>query len=300
MTPKPNAHIRSLSPIAVFLSLALLTSLGCALTGVLGGVTGPTPTPATAIELPAAGPTEAPPPPATAPPPAPTQPAVSFHGTDFSYDPALAGFVNAEVIPAVTGEEEAPWMLAPEHLEFSFVEYALDDTFHEPALYVYPVGEYAAVSESAAEVIDGMRALLAEKPADPEGSIPTLPVWNAAQFMHAAVEYVDFQNGSGVRFLTQYGQAVWPVNNQDLFYSFQGMTADGAYYVAAVLPVSHPSLPASGDDVAETQDYDTFSENFASYLTAVAADLTAQDPASFTPSLIALDSLAASIRIEGW
>lgn len=298
MTPKPNAHFRSLVPIAVLLSLALLTSLGCALTGVLGGVTGPTPTPAMAIELPAAGPTEAPPAPATAPPP--TQPAASFHGATFSYDPSLAGFINAEVVPAVAGAEEPYWALAPEHLEFSFLEYALDDTFHEPAIYVYPVAKYAAVSDAAADIIDGMWALLAEKPADPEGSIPTLPVWNAAQFMHAAVEYVDFQNGSGVRFLTQYGQAVWPVNNQDLFYSFQGMTADGTYYVVAVLPVSHPSLPANGDEVAETQDYDTFSENFEPYLAEVAADLTAQDPASFTPSLAVLDSLAASIRIEGW
>jgi hypothetical protein len=300
MTPKPHSHSRSLSPIAVFLSLALVTSLGCALTGVLGGGGAPTSTPAMAIELPTAGPTETPPPPATAAPPAPTQPAVNFHGVSFSYDPALAGFVNADVIPAVTGEDEPPWMLAPEHLEFSFVDYILADTFHAPAIYVYPTAEYAAISEAAGEVVDALRALLAEKPADPEGSIPFLPPFNAGQFMHAAVKYVDFQNGSGVRFLTQYGQAVWPVNNQDMFYTYQGLTSDGAYYVAAVLPASHPSLPATGDEVAETQDYDAFSENFQSYLADVTADLSAQDPASFTPSLTSLDSLAASIQITGW
>lgn len=298
MSPKPHSHSTNLAPIAVFLSLALLGGLACSLSGVLGSRA--TPTPEMSIELPTAAPMDTAAPPPTAPPPGPTQPAVEFRGVSFRHDPALAGFVNAEVIAAVTGEEEPPWMLAPEHLEFSFVDYILGDTFHQPAVYVYPVAEYAAISEGAAEVIDDLRALLAEKPADPEGSIPTLPVWNAAQFMHAAVRYMDFQNGSGVRFLSQYGQAVWPVNNQDLFYSFQGMTADGAYYVAAVLPVSHPSLPANGDEVAETQDYDTFSENFESYLAGVTADLTAQDPASFAPALTLLDELVTSIDVQGW
>jgi hypothetical protein len=297
MSSNHDPHSRSHAALAAFLSLALLTGLGCSLTGVLGGVA--TPTHEMAIELPTAAPMQTAPPP-TAAPPEPTQPAVSFRGASFSYDPSLAGYVNADLVPAVTGEEEAYWMLAPEHLEFSFVDYALDDTFHEPVIYIYPVEAYIALSESAAGVIDDMRALLAEKPAHPEGSIPTLPVWNAGQFMHAAVRYMDFENGSGVRFLSQYGQAVWPVNNQDLFYTFQGLTADGAYYVAAVLPVSHPSLPATGDEVAEMQDYETFSENFRSYLAEVETDLSAQDPASFFPALLLLDDLVASIRVEGW
>jgi hypothetical protein len=56
----------------------------------------------------------------------PTQtpaPDVEFHGVSFSYDPSLAEHVNAEIIPAFEGDEVAFWMVLPEHIQFTYVEY---------------------------------------------------------------------------------------------------------------------------------------------------------------------------------
>lgn len=300
---------RAFRPLIVLLVLAALSGLGCTLTGVLQTPATPTPeateTPSASPppisppdSPPTAGDTPAPTRAATYPPPA--LEAVSFRGVSFSYDPALAGLVNAQVIEAVPPEDNPLWLVAPEHVQFTFVDYVLQEVFHEPAIYVYPAAEYAAASESAAEQIAGLRELLAEKPADPEGAIPFLPVFNAGQFMAAQVEYLDFQNGSGVRFLTQYGQDVWPVNNQGLFYTFQGLTSDGRYYVALILPVTHPSLPATGEEIMDTVDPGAFAEGFRDYLAEVEAALNAQDPASFLPDLATLDALIRSIRVEGW
>ena len=63
--------------------------------------------------------------------------------------------------------------------------------------------------------------------------------------MHVQVQYLDFKSGTGVRFLTQFNNGMAPVNNHDLIYTFQGLTSDGKYYIAAVLPVTHPDLPAN-------------------------------------------------------
>lgn len=40
--------------------------------------------------------------------------------------------------------------------------------------------------------------------------MPFLPLFNAQQAMHAHVQYLDFQSGQGLRYLTQYDQAPSP------------------------------------------------------------------------------------------
>ena len=76
--------------------------------------------------------------------------------------------------------------------------------------------------------------------------MPLLPINNAGQVLHARVHYLDFDNGSGMGYLTQITMGPSRINNQELFYTFQGLTADRAYYVVAFFPVSLASLPATG------------------------------------------------------
>ena len=103
------------------------------------------------------------------------------------------------------------------------------------------------------------------------------------------MEYVDFQNGSGVRFVTQYAQARVTLNNYEMFYTYQGLTSDGAYYVAAILPVSHPTLAAEAESIDEVE--------FGTYLDETVARLDAQAGASFTPDLGLLDALFRSLEV---
>jgi hypothetical protein len=125
--------------------------------------------------------------------------------------------------------------------------------------------------------------------------MPFLPPFNAAQVMHAQISYLDFENGQGVRYLTQFDQAPLPINSFELIYTFQGLTDDGQTYVAAVLPVTHPDLPATPlvneQQIAELSD-------FAAYLAQTVAWLEQQPGDSFTPNLAQLDALIQSLEVN--
>jgi len=237
-------------------------------------------------------------------------PDVVYEGISFSYDDGLAAEVTPETAPAVgpAGPAVAEWEVEPEHIRFSFNGYVLPETFHEPRILVYPVSEFEAASEMAGRIIASVRRSLAERPAVPE-AMPIVPPFNAGQLMRAQVAYIDFQNGTGMRFLTQLGQAYAPINNNEIFYAYQGLTGDGNYYVAAVLPVSHPALPADGTEIPGG-DWAAFAENFESYASDVEQQLDAQDASSFTPDLSLLDAMIQSLEVvpttgqgtqdEGW
>jgi len=94
-----------------------------------------------------------------------------------------------------------------------------------------------------------------------------------------------------------YGQAFYPVNNNSVFYTFQGLTDDSAYYIAAVLPVSHPSLPATGDDIPGG-DFDAFVANIETYWIETKANLEAQPNNSFTPDISLLDAMFESFSVN--
>ena len=125
--------------------------------------------------------------------------------------------------------------------------------------------------------------------------MPFLPLFNAQQVMHAQVQYLDFKNGNGVRFLTQFDQAPLPINNFELIYTFQGLTRDGKYYIAAVLPVTHPDLPAN-NQVAAQQASEL--NDFPAYLAKTVTWLDQQPAGSFTPDLAKLDALIQSIEVK--
>ena len=243
----------------------------------------------------------APPPQATAAEPpsaeAPGTKPVDFANVHFSYPPDLAAEAVPESAPAYTDPNGPTWELVPQHTLFNFVGYPLHpEAYHEPRLYVYPVDEYRAISPDVGAVIDDLRAFLERQPDQlgPEETIPFLPVFNAAQVLQADLAYLEFQDGRGVRFLTQYAQSIYPVNNRDLFYTFQGLTHDGRYYLAAILPVTNPIL----DNADSITVDDNFINNFSQYIAATEEDLSAQPPESFTPNLDWLDEMMRSFRIE--
>ena len=126
--------------------------------------------------------------------------------------------------------------------------------------------------------------------------MPFLPLFNAAQVMHAHVQYLDFKTGQGLRYLTMFSQGIVPINNNELIYTYQGLTSDRRYYVAAVLPVTHPSLPADGN--VSGKEPPEFTSDFTAYLANTAASLNTQPAESFTPNLTLLDAMMSSIEIK--
>lgn len=231
----------------------------------------------------------------TLPPPSrtPEFPLASFEGIRFRYHPQLA----SSVVPLLAEASNEPGWVMPAFYEFDFFGYVYQAGVFSPNIIVLPAQEYRALDASASEQIPQLQAILAQGRAGADEPLPLLPAMMAAQLIRARVEVIPFQNGSGLRYLTQLAQDSWPINNEDLFYTFQGLTSDGRYYVSAIFPVSHPDLPATGADYA-MGDYLQFSENFAEYAGAITQNLNQASPSSFTPDLNRLDEVLRSLQVE--
>jgi hypothetical protein len=213
----------------------------------------------------------------------------------FSYDPGLALNVKSVTLPAVTGTDLPPWELAAETIQFTFEGYPLTGVFHTPHLQVFRAADYAAASPEGGKIVEELKKLLQDKPAEsPDKELPFLPVPNAAQMMRAQIRYLDFRGGSGVRFLTQYGQDVSPISNTRMFYTYQGLTQDGQYVVSATFPVSNPVLP---DESSITLDQ-VFMDRFAQYILDTTQALNEQSPESYTPDLGLLDTMIQTLLIQ--
>lgn len=275
--------------------------LACLLLGALACTFGQAPLAPTPTELPqtvAPSATTTPLPPTATPQPAPTAITglpVSFGGISFIIPDGLATGASGEIVP-VSNDPQAPeWDRYPAYPEITLTGYQLADTFHNPQITVYSVAEYEALNPGIAQVVTKLQALIAD-PTQDFPSLPMLPVWNAAQMLHVQVVPVSFEGGRGVRYLAEYGQDVHPINNQGIFYTFQGLTDDGKYYVAVILPVSHPTLPADAN--LSGAEYDAFAQNFEAYLQDLTVALNAEASDSFSPSLLTLDALVQTLQID--
>ena len=220
------------------------------------------------------------------------EPDLIFQGISFAFDPSLAESVNAENIPA-EGDDDNLWFSTPDHIKFTFNNWILPEAFHEAAIRVYPVEDFQAVNTVMTDIFDGLQSAFETNPADNEG-IEVADLFGAAQFFISQVEYLEFQNGSGVRFLSQYGQAGYPVGWPHMFYTFQGITDDKAYYISVILPVNHPSLPHPDNVVLD----DAFYDNFTNYVADMQTQLNGKDPGTFNPSLLLMDAVVESLLVE--
>jgi len=205
----------------------------------------------------------------------------------------VAQGVASQVVPAVPASVDGPWWEAmPQYTLLTLEGYPITDHLFKAQVFVYPV-DGLSVNEVASGIPGSLQALLQTKQAG--DLMPYLPPYNAGQVMHAQVSYLDFKNGKGVRYLTQFDQAPLPINNREMHYTFQGLTSDGKYYVAAVLPVTLPDLPAT-EFVSDSQP--PYMEDFPAYLARTVDMLNGQSPNAFTPDLSLLDAMMASLEIK--
>jgi hypothetical protein len=228
----------------------------------------------------------------------PEAPDISYEGISFYYDQDVVRNIIPSTIQGQNlGESAMPSDTYPTYFEFTLENYAVSDHFHDPKIRVYPVEEFQIISPYASNTIDNLQQTLNNQP---EGglisNLPFLPMFNAAQLFSAKVEYFDFQNGSGIRYLTMYGQGISPVDNTNLFYTYQGITNDGRYYISAILPVINIGLPNDGS--SQIEDYYQFEENWEEYLSETLTWLEEQAPQNFFPNLEKLDLMLASFEIN--
>jgi hypothetical protein len=206
----------------------------------------------------------------------------------------VAQTITSQTVEAVLSSTNRPWWESmPQHMILSLQGYPINEHLLQPQIFVYPLADLA-MNEAAGNTAQSLQVLLQERQAGQV--LPYLPLYNAAQVLHTQVKYLDFKNGQGVRFLTQYDQGPLPVNNHELLYTYQGLSSDGKYYLAAVLPVNLPGLPA-GENMTGDLPAD-FTEDFPAYLADTVAMLNQQLPSAYTPDLSLLDAMIQSIEIK--
>jgi hypothetical protein len=224
---------------------------------------------------------------------------VTLNNVTFAIPQGVAKDALSEIVPA-TDPNAAPWEIAPEHLEFTLTSYQLQDMFHQPKIFVYPAEAYAQAQPSVAENIQRIKNIAAGAPLS-KNSTPSVPLFNAASLIASKLEVINFQSGSGVRFLTDYAQYRATINNHDLFYLFEGLTSDSKYYIIVILPINAPILaetdkpdaviPAGGVPVPASGPTEAYYAEITDKLNA----LTGTD---FKPALADLDALVKSIIVK--
>jgi len=227
---------------------------------------------------------------------------VAFQGVRLNVSTALASGVGAQ--EASTADWGKPYPANSAYTEFRLADYHNQNKYFEPLILICSLNE---LGEYSAESVTELRRLLTERPPAPERSAPVLPFLHAGKLLEAQIRYLEFQNGSGVRVVTQFAQNTWPVNNEGLVYVFQGMTSDGAYYVSAFLPAAVPFLPDKVDDPEAVPPVDgipfpnwsspDFDTEWSNYREAVTQKLNTTPAQEFTPDLRLLDALIQSVLV---
>lgn len=244
---------------------------------------------------------------------------VSYRGVTFSYDPSLATEIKGKVLPAIVLEnaDDKPDGIMPEHIAFTLVgSYASGhkSSFFAPEIHIYPIEAYKRaliISEKYVQQLEGdvekLKSLLSEEPTAVNQAIPFLPFGiDATQSFRAHVKFVEFKDGKGVLFVTQYDIEPSLVNNSGLVYVFQGISNDGVYYISATFPITAPSLNLPKE--YETGTYEDYKlptvfgkddeKNYSEYRAKMVRKLEELPPDKFEPGLNKFEELIRSLCVS--
>lgn len=235
--------------------------------------------------------------------PSPSGIPVSFQNVSFVIPDGLASAATSELVPAADESTGGPWGVSPEYIEFVLVDYSPRDDFRPPVIRIYPAQEYATVNSWAQSSIAKLQAILAS-PSMPltNENLSTIPFNGAAAQQYAAqAKLIAFKNGDGVGMTSQYAQFPGPILNDSSYYHYEGLTSDGKYMVAIMLPVTLPLQATaenpSADGVIYPNDISDVNALNA-YFQGVTDLLNAASPDSFQPNLTLLETLIQSIQIQ--
>ena len=224
---------------------------------------------------------------------------VTFGGVSFYLDPTL-GTATGKQVPADTGDTGSPGMPLPARVQFDISGYPAGKNVRLAQIVIVPVSAPGGAGDAVAQREALLKQLLQQKPGEDAISqdIPQLADMAQGEMVRVKVKYLDFQNGSGVRFVTEFSSDVRPVSQSDIVYVFQGLTADGSTIVSVQLPLTQPALPAGPDSMTADQ-LNALAANFDQYVKDTTKALDAADDSSYQPGLATLDGLAQSFMAQG-
>ncbi len=268
---------------------------------------------------------------------------VSYSGVTFDFDSSLTKEIACQVVLANPHDKPCdivPQHPAFKLLGFPIPRGQIDDS---PEIRVFSISKFRAAMHQAGlemaqvvsppqedwgpwvdEEVRVLKQILVKKPGqreiqkfiaatrDPSISslwddypqMPFLPMWEATQAFIGHVRYVDFKNGKGVFFLTQWNTEAQQLSNEGLEYAFQGITNDGKHWVYAEFAVHAPFLPKSSEEPQlEAWNEKNYllpheSKEYQDYALPVIAKLEALPDDQFQPSLRLLEQLIQSLEVQ--
>ena len=138
---------------------------------------------------------------------------VSYNNISFTIPLEL----NTNATPSTNTDVEFPYINPsngpmPEHVVFQFTNYPVQG---DVKIMVFKASDYAAYGEPLQKAVTAL--LSGQDTAQP------LPDTLTQGDFFAQVKPVSFKNGHGVRYLTQALTGIAPINNEELFYYYQGI-----------------------------------------------------------------------------
>ena len=228
---------------------------------------------------------------------------VSFNGFSFTYDGSLAGHITISAFAGDPVTLDQPGGPEVKHTQFTLSEADTVPSIFDSAIgiRVYNTADFAAYPNQSTQ-LQKLQSLLANKTdlnfymasGDPsaEGSLPFLPIMPASQVIRARAQYVSNQSVSGISYVTAYRQDVSPFLGNEFFYTFQGISVDGAHYVSAVFKLNTALFPA---EIPADFNMDTFNAEFTDYIGKSISTLNNAQATDFTPSLATVDAVIQSL-----
>ena len=216
-------------------------------------------------------------------------------------DPALGSAYECDTVPE-SSSSDTPMdvFIYPDHTELTIQNYLLTRTQFPPQVLIYPVNRFCELlPEVLPRRVSDLESFISSGTWTSR-ELPFLPPLPMAQTFFSHETVISFNGGQGVRFITGYNESMHPISNRTIFYTFQGLTDDGMYWVAVTLPINSPILPADVDFPPPPEGFadEGWFQNYSSYVSDVKDALEAQAPGSFFPTINSLDNLVRSINVR--
>jgi hypothetical protein len=203
---------------------------------------------------------------------------------------------GATVFTVLPDDPAEGWLdfALPERRMVNFSGYSIQNHFHTPVIYVYPLQKLIEAGQYGETMATNLQELLDDDNIDLQldTDLPFLPPFNAGQVFHVLEERLTSKHNSGIRYLTLYSQAIVGVDNYNIFYTYQGISADEMYYIAAILPINSTLL--SYEELT-LDEMDTISQDFTNYIITMTELIRTDNGESLIPTLAALDFMMMSL-----
>jgi hypothetical protein len=236
---------------------------------------------------------------------------VIFDGVGFTFDEVLGASVNITEVPAQPPIEDGISFPSPAHLAFTVYGPRAEDTKAPRTISAPGVVRYYRTADLAdywwpTQQLENLQTLLETRPDLATFTTPgefgfgqPLPFvldGSAGQAIHAVPHYVDTPDLAGIAYLTAFRQDTFPFAADEFWYTFQGLSPDGSWYVAVDFRVEAEMFPTKVGQ-QQAKRISTLKQ-WLRYQDQSLQKLDGASPDAFTPPLEAVDALIASVTFE--